>query len=140
MQDSAPIPVDPARLAAGQWCHRTEKYLGEGDIHASYSADRIGMRQPVRKPFSWHGGLWVCVSIAGRRDDLTFEAYRLVHPPAFTGTPVTYAQKTADSEAARNDPDGFYHGMIVRHGGQDFVLCGPPVSFIRGQAAQLSLF
>ena len=40
--------VDPERFAPGTWCHRTEKTIGEGDIAASYSADRIGMGQSVR--------------------------------------------------------------------------------------------
>jgi hypothetical protein len=139
-----PIPqtenVDPARLAPGQWCHRRDKTIGEGDIHASYSADRIGMAQPVRKPFSWKGAQWVCVSFRYSGDEEFAEAYRLVARPVFDGEPVSYAAKTADGEAARADPNGFYHGMTVRHGGQDYVLCGPPFVFIPGEAAQLSLF
>jgi len=51
------IMIDPARLASGQWCHRANKTIGQGDISKSYSADRIGMGQPVRKPFEWQGGL-----------------------------------------------------------------------------------
>ena len=43
--------VDPARFRWGTWCHRTDKMIAEGDIAASYSADRIGMGQPVSKPF-----------------------------------------------------------------------------------------
>ena len=46
---------------------------------------------------------------------------------------MTYAEKTADSEAARTDPKGFYHGMIVRHDGAGAVLCGLPVTFIRNR-------
>ena len=72
--------VDAARLNSGRWCHRAERMIGEGDISASYSADRIGSEEPVRKPFCWQGGLWVCVSIAGRVGELRAEAYRLVHP------------------------------------------------------------
>ncbi len=48
--------VDPSRLASGQWCHKAEKQIGEGDIRASYSADRIGMSQPVRRPWCCREG------------------------------------------------------------------------------------
>ncbi len=133
------IAIDPARLARGEWCHRAETQLGEGDIRASYSADRIGMGQPVRKPFRWQGGLWVTTSIHGGKQHEA-EAYRLVHPQAFVGTPVSYGDKTRNGDAARADPNGFYHGMIVRHGGAEWVLCGPPVAFIPGEVEQMSLF
>jgi hypothetical protein len=55
--------VDAARLRHGLWCPRSERTLGEGEIVASYSADRIGSDQPVRKPFNWQGSLWVCVAL-----------------------------------------------------------------------------
>lgn len=132
--------VDPTRLASGQWCHRAQKTIGQGDIYASYSADCIGMGQPVRKPFAWEGGLWVCVSMIYRGESISAEAYRLTHPAIYGGDSMTYAEKTADSDAARADPNGFYHGMSVRHGGAAFVLRGPPVTFIPGKTAQLSLF
>jgi len=133
--------VDPARLASGRWCHRAEKTLGKGDIAGSYSADRIGMGQPVRKPFSFEGALWTCVGTGPYGEGWRCaEAYRLVHPMTFKGTPVTYREKTADGDAARAAPDGFYHGMRVRHAGQDFVLCGPPVIFVPGETEQLALF
>lgn len=132
--------VDPARLAAGRWCHRADKTIGEGDIHASYSADRIGMSQPVRKPFSWKGALWVCVGIEWRGGAVCAEAYRLIHPAGFAGACVSYAEKTADGDAARADPNGFYHGMRVRQGGSEFILSGPPARFVPGETEQLSLF
>ena len=71
---------------------------------------------------------------------ITAEAYRLKHPVTFDGVPQTYAQKTADSDAARADPLGLYHGMSVRHDGGLFALCGPPVNFVPGQSEQLALF
>ena len=133
--------VDPARLASGSWCHRAQKTLGEGDIRASYSADRIGYGQPVRKPFSWRGASWVNVGMGHRPGErFSARAYRLAHPSTFDGMPVSYAQKTADGDAARADPNGFYHGMNVKHAGTVFVLCGPPVTFVAGETAQLTLF
>lgn len=131
--------VDPARLAWGQWCHKTDRQIGRGDIHASYSADRIGMNQPIRQPFPWKGSLWVCVSFSSAEA----EAYRLTYPGVFSGEATTYHRKTGraeNAEAARNDPLGFYHGMTVKHGGRAFVLCGPPARFAPGKTEQLHLF
>lgn len=132
--------VDPERLAPGKWCHRLQKTVGQGDISASYSADRIGMGEPVRKPFSWNGGLWVCTGVRYHSGRETVEAYRLTHPQVFDGESVTYRSKTIDGDAARADPCGFYHGMTVKHAGAMFVLSGPPVTFIPGEVAQSSLF
>lgn len=130
------VAIDPTRLASGEWCHRAGKQLGEGDIRASYSADRIGMGLPIRKPFGWQGGLWVCVSIC--RDGS--EAYRLVHPWAFNTPSTSYADKCRDGDAARSDPNGFYHGIVVRHAGAEMVLSGPPITFVPGDVKQMILF
>ncbi len=99
------------------------------------------MGQPVRKPFLWNGVPCVCVSKRQHADGGTqTEAYRLVHPDAFDGEPLTYGKKTADADAARADPNGFYHGMLVKHADTLFVLCGPPLVFVPGLPDQLSLF
>ena len=128
--------VEPSRLAFGAWCHASEKQIGEGDIRASYSADRIGMGQPIRKPFRYAGELWVCVGSgpAGA------EAYRLVHPSLYGGTACSYHDRCSDRERERGDPAGFYDGIIVRHAGRELVIAGPPVLFVAGEEAQLSLF
>ena len=131
------VPVDPDRLASGRWDHQLQRYVGEGDITASYSVDRIGLNQPVRKPFRWKRGLWVCT---GRMGDRAAEAYKLSPVGAFPSPVTTYIAKTRDSEAARNDPMGFYHGVTVSHGGRPYVLTGPPVQFERGPSSQLELF
>jgi hypothetical protein len=133
-------PVDPARLAAGRWCHRTNKDIGKGDIYGSYSADCIGIGKPVRKPFTWKGAPHVCVGMRHGGGTTEAEAYRLVHPRMFPGEPTTYTAKLADADSARADPDGFYHGMTVTHAGAVLVLCGPPVLFVPGKSEQLSLF
>jgi hypothetical protein len=146
--------VHPARLA---W-RSAGRETCEGDIHASYSADVIAMQGRVRKPFKWKGELYACTSISG--SGLTesgmqeHEAYRLVPAGTFTGTITTYHDKTAraeDAEAARNDPNGFYHGMTIKLGAESFVLCGPPIRFTAetsperpdgatGEPLQLTLF
>ena len=128
--------VEPSRLAYGAWCHASEKQIGEGDIRASYSADRIGMGQPIRKPFRYGGALWVCVG-AGLSGA---EAYRLVHPSLYGGTARSYHDRCRDGDRARGDLAGFYDGIIVRHVGRELVMAGPPVTYVAGEEAQLSLF
>lgn len=110
------------------------------DVECAYSADRIGLGQPVRKPFAWRGGVWVCTGITHLRGEISAECYRLVPLRFFEGAVCRYRDRCEDGDAARNDPFGFYHGMIVSHGGQDFVLCGPPETFQPGEAEQLALF
>jgi hypothetical protein len=112
-----------------------------GDINDSYSADRIASGQPIRKPFQHDGGLWICTSITGSgltvSGSTEHEAYRIMPERAFTGTPTTYGEKIGTgeaAEAARKDPNGFYHGIAVKHGRETFVLCGPPLSFVPEEA------
>lgn len=128
--------VEPSRLAFGARCHASDKHIGEGDIRASYSADRIGMGQPIRKPFQYGGELWVCVGTgpAGA------EAYRLVDPSLYGGVARSYHDRCRDGDRARGDQAGFYDGITVRHAGRELVMAGPPVLFVAGEEAQLSLF
>ena len=128
--------VEPSRLAFGARCHASERQIGEGDIRASYSADRIGIGQPIRKPFRYAGELWVCVGTGPSGA----EAYRLVHPSVYGATARSYLHRCRDGDRARGDPAGFYDGITVRHAGRELVMIGPPVTFIAGEEAQLSLF
>ncbi|MFI4893592.1 MAG: ArdC-like ssDNA-binding domain-containing protein [Phycisphaerales bacterium JB058] len=134
--------VDPERLASGRWSHEQERTIGEGDIRASYSADRIGLNQPVRKPFTFRGARWVCVGTGGATTSWSAEAYRIVPSDHFDGEAITYHKKVRGDggESARNDPLGFYHGIAVASAGRGCVLVGPPVLFVEGAAKQLSLF
>ena len=127
------IPVKPARLAWGTYDHGRNRDIGEGDIHASYSADVIASAGKIRKAFRWQAQLMVTVSLSGLGGIEQAEAYQLIPLKAFNGTPMSYGEKigTAENaEAARNDPNGFYHGMIVKQGKELFVLSGPPVVFV----------
>lgn len=130
------IPVDPARLTHGQWCHKRNRQIGEGDIAASYSADRIGQSQSIRKPFRFDGESWVSVGNCG--DEAT--AYRLGHVSQFQGDTNSYAERCRNGDAARSDDLGFYHGMEVTHRKETYVLLGPPASFVPGEPEQPSLF
>jgi hypothetical protein len=149
------IPVNPARLAWGSYDREISRQTGEGDIHASYSADTIATAGRIRKAFRWQAQLMVTVSLSGRGGIEQAEAYRLVPLKAFDGTATTYRQKTRsaeDAEAARNDPNGFYHGITVKHAQDSFVLAGPPAVFVpeesparadgsaQAEPEQLSLF
>lgn len=130
------VEVSPSRLAHGQWCQRANKTVGEGDISASYSADRIGSDEPVRKPFTHEGQKWVCAGSNGR----SAQGYRLVHPSCFEGGTYTYAERVRGGHNGRRDVNGFYHGMRVRHAGEIMVLCGPETLFIEGIERQGDLF
>lgn len=135
--------VSPARLAPGHWDHASDTHLGEGDIHAAYSADSIATSGRVRVPFRFRGSLWSTVSIRHGQNP-QFEAYRLLPPAAFSGRMASYAERArADGgDEARNDPLGFYHGIRVQAGGDHYVLVGPPVRFLPGapEPEQCDLF
>jgi hypothetical protein len=123
--------VNPARLAWGTFDHTKSDYVNEGDIPAGYSGDCIAMGQPVRKPFRMDGEMWVTIALSNREA----RAYRLCQLRIFKGTTTTYRDKTGTAERAeeaRNDPNGFYDRMIVKHGGQEFVLCGPEMQIVAG--------
>lgn len=131
--------VDPSRLEWGEWSHQRNRTIGEGDIAASYSADMIAFHGRVRKPFRFQNGLWACVG----RSNLTAptaRAYRLIDITQFEGDPTTYSIKSRKGDSVRTDPNGFYHGMTVTHGGRSYVLAGPCVEFIAGQQEQMDLF
>jgi hypothetical protein len=149
------VRVNPARLAWGQYDHRRNRDWGEGDIHASYSADTIASSGKIRKAFRWQAQLMVTVSLSRLDGRDQAEAYRLALVAAFPGTPTSYNARVGsaeDAEAARNDPNGFYHGILVRQGSETFVLAGPPLVFVpeetpdrpdptaKAEGEQLSLF
>lgn len=116
---------------------------GGGDINESYSADRIASGQPVQKPFQHDGASWICTSITGSgltsSGSWEHEAYRILPERMFIGSPTTYGTRTRTFETAkaRNDPNGFYHGVAVKHGRAPFVLCGPPLRFVPEEIASV---
>jgi hypothetical protein len=112
---------------------------------ASYSADLIGMSNRVRKPVSCCGDLWVSTGSSGTAITRTATMYRLVLLAEFEGEPTTYNEKISivhegdeyAGDYARNDPNGFYHGMMVKNGGSTYVLCGPPQQIVSTDTAPL---
>ncbi len=140
VSEPVPIEVDPGRLADGTWCHRRNKMIGQGDISASYSADRIGENKPLRKPFDWQGATWVCVGKMPHGEGRSATVYRLIDPGLFDEAATTFGDRARRGDAAREVPNGFYHGVTVTHAKRVLVLCGPPALLIPGKTAQLELF
>jgi len=103
-------------------------------VHASSSADKIADKDSsVRRPFSYEGKKYistggVCDRIAGTSHD---ECYQLVPIEEYSGETRTYriplGYKGDYHEDRRNDPLGFYNGMLVSKGTK--VLQGPMVFF-----------
>jgi hypothetical protein len=123
--------VTPARLAWGTYDHAENDYVNEGDISVSYRGDCIAMGQPVRKPFRMDDEMWLTIALSNSEA----RVYRLCPLRIFTGTPTTYRDKSGTderAEQARNDPNGFYDRIIVKHRGQEFVLCGPEIQIVVG--------
>lgn len=121
--------VDPARFVPGRWCHERDRQIAEGDISASYSADKIALEGRVRSPFTWEKVYWVSVGGSANADNRSVEAYRLVPVRFYEGTPISYRENSMLGGEARARPEGFYHGMSVKHGKEDYVLVGPCALF-----------
>ncbi|MEQ8287876.1 hypothetical protein [Thalassospira sp.] len=132
--------ADPDRFQFGKWCERAQRHIGEGDISASYSSDRIGIGEPIRQPFRWKAAFWVNSGRWYRNHEQRIEAYQLIPLDLFEGEARRYAEIVADGDAARRSPLGFYHGIKVEHGGKLYVLIGKPQIFAPSNAEQFSLF
>ena len=111
------IQVPPSRLAMGEWCHRSNASIGEGDIYGAYSADKIALEGKIRKPFRLKGWLYTATSVAGTVDSMMATAYRLMPPSHVDLQPRTYA----DLRLRINRENGFYHGLSVNHGGEQYL-------------------
>ncbi len=114
--------VDPIRLG------------DRGDISNSYSADIINNGR-IRKPFSYNGHLYTTTStISGIYPDSIrqAEAYRLVLATLFDGQITEFRTKINhdNGSSARSDPNGFYHGIPITYQSRQYVLAGPPLTFL----------
>ena len=106
----------------------------QGDISNSYSGDLIDNGK-IRRPFSYNGKLYVITSSAHGPSLCKAEAYQLLPEYLFNSEPTTYANKIHydGGETARHDPNGFYHGISVKHQGKTAVLTGLPLTFVPPQ-------
>lgn len=131
--------VPPSRLAMGTWCHQTNKSIGEGDVYASYSVDTIALGDKIRKPFRLQGRLYSTTSVSGSVDSSKATAYQLMLPAHFDEPLKCYEEL----RRRRSENRGFYHGLLVSHGRQKFVLFGPPIEIVQSdepEPIQDSLF
>lgn len=74
--------------------------------------------------------MWVCTGIRTKANIRYAEAYRLVAIKFFDSAPISYYENAVLGDEARLRPEGFYHGMAVKHGKQDCVLIGPSAVFL----------
>lgn len=112
------------------------------EVEASYSADTIAQTtSKVKMPFKYWGKLYISTgdAIPGPGK----ECYQLVPREEYQGEIRTYHVPKGREyeeyyEERRKDPSGFYDGMLVKHGKNDCVLVGPPVTFLpqKGDIAQ----
>ena len=104
-------------------------------LRESYSADKIGESKTVRKPFKFEGVFYVSTGgHLGKNSLPAEEAYQLVPRDQFQGLVKWYGQKLRETqvdwgEQRRNQPEGFYHGMLIKRGETEWVLLGPPITF-----------
>jgi len=88
------------------------------------------MQGRIRKPFKLNGQLYTNTGSLIGPGLHQVQAYRLVTPALFDGTPVTFEKRFSTMEkgdAARSDPKGALHGLPVTYRDKQFVLCGPPL-------------
>lgn len=102
-----------------------------GKVEDSYSADRISEGIAVRKPAIFEGKLYLATGINTEE----VKAYQLVPAEEFTGEMRTYNVPKGREyeeyyESLRKDPNGFYHGMLVKRGAHEHALVGPPIIFV----------
>ena len=125
-------------------------------VSTSYSADRISENSPVRKPFKYKSKFYISSGSAlgsNLHPHHTEKAYPIVPRSEFKGIPHQYGERihphgeTVEEEWAaqrRALPEGFYHGMLIKHGGAEFVMVGPPLVFVEKEGSlpvkQLALF
>jgi hypothetical protein len=106
-----------------------------GDISSAYSADLID-KGKIRKPFHHNGHLYTTTSTitSGIYPDFVCqaEAYRLVLATIFDGQITEFRTKINhdNGSSARSDPNGFYHGILITYQSRQYVLAGPPLTFL----------
>ena len=104
-------------------------------VKGSYSGDTIAESKTTRKPFKFEGVFYVSTGgYSGRYSLPSEEAYQMVPRDQFQGLVKWYGQKLRETqvdwgEQRRNQPEGFYHGMLIKRGETEWVLLGPPITF-----------
>lgn len=114
------------------------------EIEESYSGDRLSEKNTLRRPFKFQGSFFVAIGgISGGNSIPQEECYQIVPRHQFAGQAKWYGEKlenvpVSDEEAKwgdgwaeqrRSQAEGFYHGMLAKRGGSEWVLVGPPLVF-----------
>jgi ParB/RepB/Spo0J family partition protein len=108
-----------------------DKSFLEEKVKPSCSADTIAEKgSKVRNPFLHDGKRWICTGSAAQ----SYDCYQLVKPEEWPGETRSYSVPQGREhdeyyESLRNDPNGFYHGMLVTWGKSQCVLVGPEITF-----------
>ncbi len=109
-------------------------------INASYSGDRIPEGK-IREPFHFLGKKYISVRGFSKGEEYQEEeCYQVVERKDFHGLERTYKLPPGRGheeyyESLRQDPNGFYHGMVVAFRGKEYVLNGPELKFYSGETA-----
>jgi len=120
------------------------KFLTE-HVEPSCSCGTIAERGSiVKKPFAYGGKLYIATGSWPAGDGLEWNCYQLMPKDDFKGETRTYSVPKGQNyeeyyESLRNDPNGFYHGMLVKRGKNDCVLVGPKISFVAKSISQEKL-
>ena len=130
--ESRVILVDAARLAFGKWDAETEKDIGEGDIHKSYSGDTIPNGK-IRGVITMDGKPYVTTGFSRSPDHSEQATLSRLYTLADWGEkPITtYGAVTT---TCRHGHEFSYEGIKVKHGRSEYVL-GASADEITAQAA-----
>jgi len=103
-------------------------------IEESYSGDTIADTSTIRQPFKFGGGMYVSVGAVYRGPiTIQHQCYKIVPRSQFAGATGWYGDRSAETPdddwatKRRAQPEGFYHGMLVKRGKTEWVLAGPPI-------------
>lgn len=104
----------------------------------SNSAQSLAEGSKLKKPVQI--GSEYFVSVGGTGSGTSLRAYRVVPRGAYPDEALPYAEHTAHPKhaALRDGELGGYHGMLAKQGKTEFVLVGPPVEFVEGDAGDKS--
>ena len=131
---NSPTPNDKPQPTTREVTIDSIRLTNRGDISNSYSADVID-KGKIRKPFRYNGQLYTTTSTRSGTFPQPIrqaEAYRLVIATLFDGQITDFHTKIHhdNGRSARSDPSGFYHGIAITHQSRQYVLAGPPLTFL----------
>ncbi len=104
-------------------------------LYKSNSCGAISEGQPVSAPVEFEGKRYLATGgcTGGGQDEV--DAYMVIPRAEYSGEVRTYAVPKGRKydeyyDSLRADPNGFYNGMVVKQGKNEWVLVGPEVTFV----------